>query len=125
MKHYEYEEKKVHGDKGFALRYYPPEPNFPISTMPLHWHRECELIRVTEGELCIFLDNKKYIGKEGEVFLLPSGVLHRAEAQSGFYECAVFSPEILFGRKNERVFSYITPLISGESPSRSLLPTRP
>ena len=115
MKHYEYEEKKSHGDKSFAFHYYPPAPNFPTSSMPLHWHRECELIRVTRGELCLFLDSKKYIGKEGDVFLLPSGVLHRAEPQSSLYECAVFSPEILFSRKNERVSSYITPFISGES----------
>lgn len=115
MKHIEYEEKKSHGDKSFALRYYPPEPNFPISSMPLHWHRECELIRVTKGELKLFLDSKKYIGKEGDVFLLPSGALHRAEAQNAYYECVVFSPEILFSRRNEKVSSYITPFISGES----------
>ena len=114
MKHYEYEEKKSHGDKGFALRYYPPEPNFPTTSMPLHWHRECELIRVTKGELSLFLDSKKFVGKEGDVFILPSGVLHRAEAQEAYYECAVFSPEILIGRKSEKVSSYIMPFVSGD-----------
>lgn len=115
MKYRDYEEKRTHGDRDFALCYYPPEPNSPESSMPLHWHRECELIRVTEGELQVFLDSKEHIGKLGDVFFLPSGVLHRAEPQSALYECAVFSPDILYGRKNERVSSYIMPFVSGES----------
>ena len=115
MKYHDYEEKKIHGKKDFSLHYYAPQSNFPISSMPLHWHRECELIRVTEGTLRVFFENREYSGDVGDVFLLPSGALHRAEPQESLYECIVFSPELLYGRKNERVLSLITPIISREA----------
>lgn len=115
MKYKEYQEAKRHGEADFSLQYYPDNRNFPTTSMPLHWHRECELIRVMTGELCVFLDNREVRGGVGDLILLPSGVLHRAEAQDSSYECVVFHPDMLCGRGNGRGASRLLPFLSGSA----------
>ena len=113
MKQTDHIEKKQHGSTDFSLQYYPCNVNYPITTMPLHRHKECELIRVLSGEFHVFLDNVEHCGQEGDCFLLPAGVLHRAEPQHASYDCVVFNPEMLYGRGNGRVAELLLPFLSG------------
>ena len=83
--------------------------------MPLHWHGECELIRIREGELLLFLDSRPYRGRKGDIFFLPPGVLHRAPPQEGMYDCAVFDGAILGGRWSGRINSLLLPLMSRDA----------
>ena len=115
MKYKDYRETKQHGEADFPLQYYPEKYNMPETTMPLHWHRECEIIRVQKEEFCVFLDSTEYRGKEGDLFFLPSGTLHRAEPQPALYECVVFLPEMLYGRSNGRTAERLLPFLSGSA----------
>ena len=44
MKYTEYREAKKHGRDGFPLQYYYIDKKHPQYVMPLHWHREIEII---------------------------------------------------------------------------------
>lgn len=115
MSYKDYRENKRHGEADFPLQYYPDKCNLPETTMPLHWHRECEIIRVINGDFHVFLDSTEYLGKVGDLFFLPAGTLHRAAPQPSSYECVVFSPEMLYGRGNGRVAERFLPFLSGSA----------
>ncbi len=90
MHYFTYNENKKHGTFNFPVAYYPIECKQTPYAMPLHWHREWELIRVTRGEIVFFIDSEEYQAKEGDILLLRSGLLHSASAETCLFECLNF-----------------------------------
>jgi len=92
-----YNEKKRHGTADFPVAYYFVNEEHPRYSMPFHWHREWELIRVLSGAFLLNVNGKEYAARAGDVFLLPEGALHGGAPQQGVYECLNFDLEELCG----------------------------
>ena len=115
MKYTEYREAKKHGSDGLPLQYYYVDVRHPQYVMPLHWHREIEIIRVLEGKLTVWLNNEKHELTEGDTVFVEGGALHRGEPENCRYEYAVFDPRFVVGQVNSRLSELIRPLSSGHA----------
>ncbi|MBR4072889.1 MAG: helix-turn-helix transcriptional regulator [Clostridia bacterium] len=114
MKYTEYRENKQHGSPDFPIEYYYLDKSSEQYIMPLHWHREFEIIRVLKGELTVHLNNMVYTAGAGDILFVGSGVLHRAEPADCIYECAVYDLNMLRRFGSSKVTEYIMPLIVGD-----------
>jgi AraC-like DNA-binding protein len=63
--------------------------------MAMHWHTSVEIIRVLSGELYVTLDNRRYVGRAGDVFFVNSETAHSALPRDCTYECVVFNLSFL------------------------------
>ena len=118
MKKLELKEQRRHGAPDFPMQYYHIDREHPRYEMNLHWHSEFELVRVLQGELRLYLNNVEYAMTEGEIALIGSGVLHRAEPVACVYECVVFDLNMLAKGSAGRIAAYLPPLLSGEVENR-------
>ena len=110
MKDMAFREQKQHGSLDFPVGYYCVDPQYYQYVMPLHWHREPELVQVRRGTLRIYLNSVLYTLRQGDVLYISGGVLHRGEPEDCVYDCVVFDPNLLGSRMRE----YTLPLLSGE-----------
>lgn len=85
-----YYEHILHGTDEFPVAYYAVDRHHARYDMPLHWHKEWELIRICSGSLSLSADGVRYEGNAGDCFLLTGGVLHSGIPKSCVYECLVF-----------------------------------
>lgn len=76
MHYLAFNEKKQHGTAQFPVAYYYIHENHPEYTMPFHWHKEWEIIRVLDGTFLISVDGQEYTAKQGDILLLHGGTLH-------------------------------------------------
>lgn len=113
MKNLEFKEKIVHGTKFFPFAYYSVDHIHPRYNMTVHWHEECELIRIIKGNFELKINTIHYNLKEGDIIFINSGYIHSGIPKDCIYECIVF--DISFLRK-ERNFSnsFINSLINFE-----------
>jgi len=111
LNYIDYNEKKIHGKTDFPLQYYYVNQNHEQYIMPLHWHRELELIRVLNGTIKIFLNNILYTLNAGEQIIVQCGTLHRGDPDNCTYECLVFDPAMLCKHKNDIAGNYIIRII--------------
>ena len=133
-------DKKKHGTVDFPVEYFYVDSAHPRYHMAFHWHHEWELIRVIEGELLFFLEDRQQKINAGEIVLIPSETLHGAQPEKCVYECLVFDlygligkidalkpqlrpfynmeviPENYFTNRNKEV-SYVLDIFSEESSS--------
>lgn len=93
-----YNERKQHGTSDFPMAYYFVSEEHPRYTMPFHWHREWEIIRVLSGSFLLSINGREYEAAAGDVFLLPEGALHGGTPRQSEYECLNFDLEELCGR---------------------------
>jgi len=91
-------DKKKHGTADFPVEYFYVDSAHPRYYMAFHWHNEWELIRVIEGELLIFLDDRQQTVRAGEIVLIPSETLHGGQPKTCVYECLVFDLYALLGK---------------------------
>ncbi|MBQ9769061.1 MAG: helix-turn-helix transcriptional regulator [Clostridia bacterium] len=115
MKFFEYKEKKTRGSPDFPLEYYFIDREHSQYVMPLHWHREIEIIRVLNGRLHLFLNNMEYLLERGDVVFVGPGVLHRGEPEECIYECIVFDLNMLCRYSSGKIADQLLPLIMGSA----------
>ncbi|MBO7187220.1 MAG: helix-turn-helix transcriptional regulator [Clostridia bacterium] len=90
MHYFSYIEKKQHGTLNFPVAYYfVDSKNLPYS-MPLHWHKEWELIYVTKGTIDFIINGEHIPAIAGDVILFGGGTLHSAISDSCTYQCLNF-----------------------------------
>lgn len=102
-------------------------PDFPVAAYDSdcthreviwHWHREFEIIHVTEGSLAVLIPNRKLILQKNDVVFINSEVLHSsANASDGncLFHTAVFLPELLCSGEIGIFWKkYIHPLICSQ-----------
>lgn len=111
MKNLEFKEKISHGTKFFPFAYYSVTHIHPRYTMTVHWHEECELVRIIKGSFNLKINTKSYHLSEGDVAFINSGFIHSGIPKNCIYECLVFDISFL---KKERSFSnsFLNSLIS-------------
>lgn len=93
MKYIDYQEHRKHGTFDFPFALYRINPMFPRYMMPLHWHKETELIRIISGEFPITLNGTTYLLTAGQYLFISSGTLHGGSPRDCVYECLVFDLE--------------------------------
>ena len=90
MRYFEYKENIVHGSAKFPFAYYFVNHYHPRYRMVVHWHKECEIIRIISGTFQIKINMVLYTAKEGDILFLNSGCIHSGIPESCVYECVVF-----------------------------------
>lgn len=86
-------EKKVRGTFDFPIELYYVDPSHSRYEMPFHWHMECELILVLQGEFSLSLESESFLLHAGEAVFIPGGMIHGGVPQNCMYECVVFDLE--------------------------------
>ncbi|WP_242652017.1 AraC family transcriptional regulator [Clostridium perfringens] len=71
-----------------------------INNMPYHWHTECEIIRILEGEFILFIDKEKILAKKNDIIFVHSGIFHGGLPNDCIYECIVFDMKLLLKDNN-------------------------
>ncbi len=107
-----FKEKKSHGAPDFPVQLYRIDKSHPRYEMTLHWHREIELVRVKAGSLRLYVNQKKYTLRAGDVAFIGSRDMHRAEPKNAVYECLVFDLNMLSRGGTDRLSRYVMPLFS-------------
>ena len=95
MHYLDYNEQIQHRTGDFPLAYYPVDIHHERYRMPMHWHREAELIRVREGRLSLYVDNHALSLSAGDLVLIGEGVIHGGEPEACVYDCIVFDAAML------------------------------
>lgn len=95
MHYLDYHEQIQHRTGDFPLAYYAVDETFPRYRMPMHWHKESEIIRIRSGSLRLYLDDDALIAEAGDLLTISGGVIHGGEPENCVYECIVYDPQAL------------------------------
>lgn len=95
MKYFDYKENKQHGTFDFPIEFYHVTPNHSRYNMPYHWHTECEIIRILEGEFILFIDEDKIVARKNDLLFIHGGIFHGGLPKNCIYECIVFDMKLL------------------------------
>ena len=95
MHYLDYNEQIQHRTGDFPLAYYPVDAHHERYRMPMHWHREAEIIRVVRGRLSLYIDDLAIDLCAGDVMLIGEGAIHGGEPEDCEYGCIVFDPGLL------------------------------
>ena len=103
-------EKKQHGTLEFPVAYYYVDSSHPQYQMPVHWHKEWELVRILKGSLVLHADQQELSGKAGDFFLIRDSMLHGfTPITDCIYECLLFDLNVLF-RGSEMIQKFLRPV---------------
>ena len=101
-----YEETKKHYDTDFSYNTYPCSIPLDFPCVPMHWHRETEIIYVKSGRGMVNVDGISYpVVKDSIVFILP-GRLHsiaQYESEAFSYENIIFDMQMLIPKEGDTV----------------------
>jgi AraC-like DNA-binding protein len=90
MHYFSYNENKQHGTLNFPVAYYFVDSKQSPYSMPLHWHKEWELIYIVSGKLSFIINGQNLSANEGDVILMCGGDLHSASSNACAYQCLNF-----------------------------------
>ena len=97
MHYLDYNEQIHHTTGDFPLAFYPVDMRHERYRMPMHWHRETELIRVRRGRLSLYIDDHEAEAHAGDLALIAGGVIHGGDPEDCVYDCVVFDAGLLLG----------------------------
>ena len=115
-------EKTQRGYSDFPIQFYGVTEKHPRYEMPLHWHKEFELIRVLSGTFHVFLQNTEYTMQAGDVALVSSGALHRGTPENCTYECIVFDLNMLRRYPGDKISAWLSAIKNGEASALGYYP---
>lgn len=92
MHYLDYNEQIQHKTGDFPMAYYYVDQQHPRYHMPMHWHRETEIIHICSGSLHLYIDNMEVSAQEGDLMMIGEGVIHGGDPADCIYECLVFDP---------------------------------
>ena len=98
MHYLDYNEQIQHRTGDFPLAWYPVDVHHERYRMPMHWHRETELIYVRSGRLSLYIDDREAVAEPGDLMLIAGGVVHGGDPEDCVYECAVFDAGLMLGQ---------------------------
>ena len=113
-----YQEKKQHGSRLFPFNIYPCTIPLDFPSVSLHWHKDMELIYVKKGAGEIQIETTLFLGKPGDIFVVPPGTLHALRKAKGFsmeYENIIFEMDFLgAGAADLCAGEFLVPLAAGK-----------
>ena len=95
MHYLDYNEQIQHRTGDFPLAYYAVDEHHERYRMPMHWHREAEILRVFKGRLSLYVDDQTLVLRSGDAMLIGEGVIHGGEPEGCEYGCIVFDTALL------------------------------
>lgn len=117
-------ENRRHGDLLLPIKDYYMNIHGGTMLLDCHWHTELELFKILKGEFRFQIASSFFTVKEGDLLFINSGELHSAAADENtdaVYQAVVFSPDMLAGSAENRVFTeYLSPLLEGKLTVRRL-----
>ncbi len=112
MKYDEYNEIKQHGAPDFPIQLYRVDPVHPQYVMPLHRHKEFEMVRVISGKMVLWINNVPLSLSAGDIAFVGCKALHRSEPTDCRYECIVCDLSMLVKKNSDLLWTYIEPILS-------------
>lgn len=109
MKSFTFHEATQHGTPDFPFEYHYLNAAHPRYNMPLHWHKEWEIIHIIEGTFTAHTDDMVYTAHAGDTLLVRDGMLHGGTPEDCIYECFLFDLHGLF-RNLDMVKKYLRPI---------------
>ncbi len=113
-----YQETKKHGSRLFPFNIYPCTIPLDFPAVPLHWHKEMELIYIKKGKGQIQLETQNYEGAPGDIFVVTPGAfhsIHRIKGYSMEYENIIFEMDFLGeGAADLCSGEFLVPLAAGK-----------
>ena len=85
MHYLDYNEQIQHRTGDFPLAWYAVDVHHERYRMPMHWHRETELIRVDSGRLSLYIDDREAVAEPGDLMLIAGGVVHGGDPEDCVY----------------------------------------
>ena len=114
MKFSELNENKQRGRPDFPIQLYKVSEEHANYVMPLHHHKEFEILRVKKGILHLYLHNVRHEMRRGDVAFIGCHSLHRADPVDCEYECAVYDLSLLTKQGSDRCSSFLHPIAANE-----------
>ena len=113
-----FHETKLHGTTDFPyIVYHGKMPDF-LTSFPLHWHDEMELIYITCGQLKVTIWSDTFLAQEGDIVLFMPHTMHALEqvaSHSAEYFNILFDFSILRSSKSDTCYEkYVTPFLLHE-----------
>lgn len=93
MHYLDYNEQIQHCTGDFPVAYYFVDERHPRYRMPMHWHRETEILRICSGEMRLYIDDREITARTGDMLVIGEGVIHGGDPENCVYECIVFDPK--------------------------------
>ena len=93
MHYLDYNEQIQHCTGDFPMAYYFVDERHPRYRMPMHWHRETEILRIRSGEMRLYIDDREITAQAGDMLVIGEGVIHGGDPENCVYECIVFDPK--------------------------------
>lgn len=121
MKYFDYKENTQHGTFDFPIAFYHVTPCHPRYNMPYHWHTECEIIRILEGEFSLIINDEKILASKGDIIFIHDGMFHGGTPYNCIYECIVFDIKVLL-KQNHACTKKIQDIINQNKIIGPLLP---
>lgn len=113
-----YHEKKSHTAAGFPYNTYLCSIPLDFTQVPLHWHKELEMVVIQKGEGFISVDFDRRAVRAGDIVFIRPGQLHSIE-QNGTkkmeYENIILKEEMFISGEGDLCAEqFIGPLVRGE-----------
>ncbi len=120
--HIEKDQKEIkkHGNYEFPVHLSLEKiQSYEQDSFPWHWHPEIELTWIMSGQIEYFVNDKKYLLKEGEGLFCNSNALHSGYMKDGRdcnYLSVTFHPRFIYGYENSLLQTkYVDFITSNES----------
>lgn len=114
---FSYKEVKRHGSSDYAFEKYDIISDSSRQFATNHWHDETEIIYVTKGCIDITVNGEKFIGKQGDIFIVNGGEMHEIYGTETplEYTALVFDFGMLSFRRDDLCEQkYIEPVLNGK-----------
>ncbi|MCR5494949.1 MAG: AraC family transcriptional regulator [Treponema sp.] len=112
-----FKETKLHGQLTFPFAIYIGIMPDWLTSFPLHWHQEFEIIYINSGEGTVFVDSKRYDCRYGDILLVPPDTIHGITQKEGtrmVYFTILFKPTLLDADQNSAFYKqYCLPIEEG------------
>ena len=95
MQVFRFQESKSRGTAEFPIAYYYIDETHPRYQMPCHWHTECEIVHIRQGNFTARIDDTEYVMEPGDTLWIRGGALHSGVSRDCVYECIVFDLDLL------------------------------
>ena len=114
----EREEKKQHGDFMFPFVTYGTFIPRGITSFPIHWHEEVELVVAYRGVADYYLNGEKVVLNEGDILFISPSTLHSFNQKDDsifMAEAVLFNLNLINNSIDICNNKYFSPLLSCES----------
>lgn len=94
----DYNEQVTSELRNVPLSFHHIDENHPFYQMPLHWHRQCEIVRVISGQLTIYMDDDTMTVRPDEIVFVNQEIIHGYAPANCTYEVIDFDTNAILIR---------------------------